>query len=183
MPPRTPARPASQRSISLLVGSRETRYAGSRAYRQLMSDATWIGIGTLVTAIVGLSLVGWQIREQRRALRAEFGNLYIERYWQIDDDLLIERKGSKKHRQHRHRYLRLFEDEFDVAHLGFLDAEQWQAWHSMLNDSKVLCRVKDDLRVCNPEGDEFRRLRACVKQREQGQRSHTVAKCMGNIAE
>ncbi len=80
-------------------------------YRPCMDGATWIGLGTLVTAVVGLSLVAWQLREQRRGMRAEFGNLYIERYWQIDDHLLLEPKGSERHRQHRHRYLRLFEDE------------------------------------------------------------------------
>ena len=89
-----------------------------------MDGATWIGLGTLVAAVVGLSLVAWQLREQRRGMRAEFGNLYIERYWQIDDDLLLEPKGSERHRQHRHRYLRLFEDEFDGAYLDFLDPRQ-----------------------------------------------------------
>ncbi len=66
-----------------------------------MDGAAWIGLGTLVTAVVGLSLVAWQLREQRRGMRAEFGNVYIERYWQIDDDLLLEPKGSERHRQHR----------------------------------------------------------------------------------
>jgi len=73
-------------------------------------------------------------------MRAEFGNLYIERYWQIDDDLLLEPKGSERHRQHRHRYLRLFEDEFDVAYLDFLDPQQWEAWHSVLDDPRALLR-------------------------------------------
>ena len=52
-------------------------------------------------------------------MQAEFGNLYIQRYWNIDDDLLLALKGSEKHRRHGRRYLRLFEDEFDVASLGF----------------------------------------------------------------
>src|SRR3954468_16244014 len=108
-----------------------------------MDSATWVGLGTMVIAIVGLSLVGWQLREQRRAMRAEFGNLYIQRYWQIDDDLLLEAKGSDRHKQHRHRYLRLFEDEFDVALLGFLDGEQWRAWHSVLDNPAALVRVQD----------------------------------------
>lgn len=59
-----------------------------------MDGATWIGLGTLLTAIVGLSLVGWQLHEQRRTMRAEFGNLYIQRYWDIDDALLLEAKGQ-----------------------------------------------------------------------------------------
>jgi hypothetical protein len=123
--------------------------------------------------------VGWQLREQRRAMRAEFGNLYIQRYWEIDDDLLLEAKGSDRHNQHRHRYLRLFEDEFDVAYLGFLDRQQWRAWHSVLDDPNVLLRVKDDLRVCNPTDDEFLRLRACIGQRDRDVSSNDVSHCQG----
>lgn len=145
-----------------------------------MNSATWIGLGTLVTAIVGLGLVVWQLRQQRRTMRAEFGNLYIERYWQIDDDLLLERKGSKRHRQHRHRYLRLFEDEFDVAKLGFLDLKQWRAWHGVLNDTGARELVRDDLQVCDPKGDSFRRLRACIAQHERDGVGHDVRRCAGS---
>jgi hypothetical protein len=147
-----------------------------------VDSATWIGLGTLVTAFVGLGLVAWQLSEQRRTMRAEFGNLYIERYWQIDDDLLLEPKGSDRHRQHRHRYLRLFEDEFDVANLGFLDLEQWRAWHGVLNDAGARERVSDDLRVCDPKGASFRRLRACIAQRERNGADHDVSRCEGRDA-
>jgi hypothetical protein len=101
-----------------------------------MDGSTWIALGTLVTAVAGLSLVGWQLHQQRVAMQAEFGNLYIQRYWDIDDDLLISTKGSEEHRRHRHRYLRLFEDEFDVAGLGFLNSQQWRAWHSILDGQR-----------------------------------------------
>lgn len=137
----------------------------------------WIGLGTLVTAVVGLSLVAWQLREQRRAMRAAFGNLYIQRYWEIDDDLLMEPKGSERHKQHRHRYLRLFEDEFDVASLGFLEREQWRAWHSVLNDTNTLDLVKEDLRVCNPANDQFEQLRRCIEQRDRDGGAHDVSQC------
>src|SRR5689334_21243876 len=113
-----------------------------------VSGELWVGLGTLAVAMVGLALVVWQLREQRRGMRAEFGNLYVQRYWEIDDDLLLETKGSDRHRQHRHRYLRRFEDEYDVAALGFLDARQWQAWHGVLDADSSRERVKDDLEVC-----------------------------------
>lgn len=151
-------------------------------YGSTVDIATWIGLGTLVTAIIGLRFVGRQLREQQRTLRAELGNLYIERYWQIDDDLLLERKGSKRHRQHRHRYLRLFEDEFDVAKLGFLDPEQWRVWHGVLSDEGARELIRDDLRVCDPKGDSFRRLRACITQRERDAADHDVRHCEGNYA-
>ena len=144
-----------------------------------MDFQVWLGIGTLSTATAGLMLVTWQLREQRRALRAEFGNLYIQRYWEIDDRLMFETKGSKEHRQNRHRYLRLFEDEFDVAKMGFLEIAQWRAWHSVLDDSHVLARVKGDLMTCNPRRDMFVRLRACIAQREEDQGPHGARACDG----
>lgn len=143
-----------------------------------MDGATWIGLGTLVTAIVGLSLVGWQLGEQRRSMRAEFGNLYVQRYWEIDDDLLLENKGSDRHKQHRHRYVRLFEDEFDAASLGFLDRQQWSVWHSVLDDTSSMVRVQGDLEVCDPDQHQFRRLRACIEQREREGATHDVSMCV-----
>lgn len=128
-------------------------------------------------AIVGLGLVVWQLREQRRAMRAEFGNLYVQRYWEIDDDLLLEPKGTDKHRQHRHRYLRLFEDEFDVAALGFLDSRQWEVWHGVLDNESALAKVKDDLELCDPVGSSFERLRGCIAQRDLERISHSAERC------
>lgn len=168
---------ASTSGISSIESVRPTEFCGRYGLR--MDGGTWVGLGTLVTAIVGLTLVAWQLHEQRRTMRAEFGNLYIERYWQIDDALLMETKGSDTHNQHRHRYLRLFEDEFDVASLGFLDARQWRAWHAVLDDTKPLERLKDDLRVCNPANDEFVRLRACIRQRDHDGKPHKIGECLG----
>jgi hypothetical protein len=144
-----------------------------------MDAATWIGIATLTAAVVGLSLVYWQLREQRRALRVELGNMYVQRYWEIDDALLLEPKGTKLHTQHRHRYLRLFEDEFDAAALAFLDDRQWDVWHSVLDDANSLELVEGDLDICNPEGDRFIRLRRCIQQRAQAGRHHGVGECDG----
>ena len=106
-------------------------------------------------------------------------SLYIQRFWAIDDDLLLAPKGTKMHDQHRHRYLRLFEDEFDVAALHFLDERQWAAWHSVLDDPHALELVEADLAVCDPVGDQFRRLRRCVQQRAQHSRRHAVSECQG----
>jgi len=144
-----------------------------------VDGANWIGLGTLLTAVLGVCFVGWQLGEQRRAMRAEFGNLYIQRYWSIDDDLMLADKNSPVHAQHRHRYLRLFEDEFDVASLGFLDKKQWRAWHSVLDSHKMLARLEDDLAVCNPDGDEFDRLRSCLAQRKREDEPHDVSRCLG----
>lgn len=148
-----------------------------------MDAGNWLGFGTLVTAIVGLGLVLFQLSDQRRAMRAQFGNMYIERYWQIDDSLLLETKDTDEHRRHRHRYLRLFEDEFDVARLGFLDERQWAVWHSVLDDGKSLSLVQEDLALCDPKREAFQRLRSCIAQREGSGDRHDIADCAGTKSE
>lgn len=142
-----------------------------------MNLSAWLGVGTLATAIVGLALIVWQLREQRRAIRAEFGNLYVQRYWEIDDALLCEPKGTARHDQHRHRYLRLFEDEYDVASLGFLDRQQWRAWHSTLDQPTNLAQVKSDLLDCTFSVGSFQKLRTCIDQRDREGRPHDVVDC------
>lgn len=148
-------------------------------YGAHMSVADWLGVGTLTVAAVGLCFVVFQLSEQRRAMRAQFGNLYIERFWQIDDALLLETKGTELHRRHRHRYLRLFEDEFDVARLGFLDERQWAVWHSVLDEPEALSLVKKDLELCAPDEEKFQRLRACIVQRDDVGKRHDIANCEG----
>lgn len=144
-----------------------------------MDAATLVGLGTLTTAVVGLGLVNLQLRAQRRATKAELGNLYVQRYWTIDDDLLLEPKESPKHKQHRHRYLRLFEDEFEAARLDFLDDKQWAVWHSVLDDQATADRVVEDLAVCDPEQGQFQHLRACIAQRQRESGSHRSPACAG----
>jgi hypothetical protein len=60
--------------------------------------SSWIALAvsaaTLIVAIVGLAYAGRELKLQTRQEPLQLGNLYIERYWQIDDDLLITRKGN-----------------------------------------------------------------------------------------
>lgn len=112
-------------------------------------------------------------------MRADFGNVYIERYWQIDDDLLLEPKGTEAHQRHRHRYLRLYEDEFDAASLGFLERRQWQVWHATLDDPAALNQIGADLDACDPDQERFARIRACIQQRADEQSAHLTRRCRG----
>lgn len=134
-------------------------------------------IVTALAATVGLFFAGWQLREQTRQKRLNLGQFYIERYWSIDDQLLLATKGASDHRQHRHRYLRLFEDEFDAARLKWLDAEQWTVWHAYLDNPQQAELVADDLAICDPEGQNFVLLRTCLHQRANDGRPHRSKTC------
>lgn len=50
--------------------------------------ADWFKGGTLLVALVAVFLGFREFQRSNRHQRLEFGNLYIQRYWQIDDDML-----------------------------------------------------------------------------------------------
>lgn len=92
----------------------------------------------------------------------ELGNLYIKRYWEIDDDLLILPKGSPEHKRARHRYLRLCEDEFEAASRGWLDEKQWVVWHEWLTRAKAHDILRKDLSLCSSDPADFERVQGCL---------------------
>jgi hypothetical protein len=122
-----------------------------------------LGFGTLVVAVVGVVGGLLALRQGNRQQMLELGNLYIQRYWTIDDDLLRLRKGTPEHKQARHRYLRLCEDEYEGARRDWFDGSQWTTWHEWLTAPNTREIVADDLKVCDPEETRFECLRACLK--------------------
>lgn len=93
----------------------------------------------------------------------ELGNLYIKRYWEIDDDLLILPKGSPEHTRARYRYLRLSEDEFEAASRRWLDKKQWVVWHEWLTQPKAQDKLREDLSRCSSDPADFDRLQRCLR--------------------
>ncbi|KQP78861.1 hypothetical protein ASF37_10185 [Aeromicrobium sp. Leaf289] len=142
-----------------------------------MDFASWLSLGTLVTLAIGLGVLAWHARGQRRMRRAEYGNVYIQRHWQIEDDVLVADEGSPQHQMHLQRYLRLLEDEFDAATLRFLDLPQWAVWHGVLDDDRARQRVTEALHACDPAAGEFRRLKRCLAQRERDRARHDISRC------
>ena len=120
-------------------------------------------LGTLVVAVIGVVGGLMALRQGNRQQLLELGNLYIQRYWAIDDDLLRLPKGSTEHKQARHRYLRLCEDEFEAARRGWFDESQWTAWHGWLADPATAVVITEDLEVCDPKANRFEYVRACLK--------------------
>ncbi|MGJ6980685.1 hypothetical protein ACSDQ9_09185 [Aestuariimicrobium soli] len=146
-----------------------------------MSVSVLIELATLMVAVVGVvgGLIGLQAANRQR--RLDLGNLYLQRYWEIDDDLLRLTKGSPEHNQARHRYLRLCEDEFEAAARSWLDPGQWHAWHSWLVTPASRELVRLDLEQCDPERRRFAFLLRCLDShpghewRECGGRTPLVA--------
>lgn len=85
----------------------------------IASVATAVGV---LLAAVGLFA---QVRQRKFALE----QMYIERYWAIDDDWTLSRHSGSPDTAHRERYWRLCEDEFEIARLGWIGARVWDVWH------------------------------------------------------
>lgn len=124
-----------------------------------------VDILTLAIASIGVSGGLWALRQTRKQRQIELAMLYLQRYWQIDDDLLRFSKGSVDHRQARHRYLRLCEDEFEAARLKTFDRLTWETWHGWLARPESVVKLKGDLEICDPGENYFSHLRACVASR------------------
>jgi hypothetical protein len=134
------------------------------------------GLGVLIAAI-GVPLFYAQLRLQNRQRKFELGNFYIQRFWEIDDAMLREPKGTDSHRRERHRYLRLCEDEYDAARYGWLDREHWSIWHEWLTSVKGASNLRSDLMACDPKENGFPSIRACLAQLEDEKQPHSIEFC------
>ena len=144
----------------------------------------WAAVATIAAsavAVAGLVTIFLQLRTQSQQRRLELGNFYINRYWQLDDDLLLTDKNDKAHQRHRHRYLRLTEDEFDAARVGWLDGEQWSVWHAVFVAKSGWESLKADLAAVAADGSGFESIRACTKQREDDGVSHDTHSCAARL--
>ena len=134
-------------------------------------------LAAVVVAAIGLLLTAQQLRIQNRQRLLELGNFYIARYWQIDDDLLLTKRTDEAHKGHRHRYLRLCEDEYDAARAKWLDSEQWAIWHMGLVGERSRELLEDDLSVRDPKLEAFVSLRTCLAQVERQGEPHSSERC------
>lgn len=139
--------------------------------------ATVTAIAAVFIAGIGIILTMLQLRRQTRQLKLELGNLYLMRYWQIDDDLLISIKGTEDHGRHRHRYLRLCEDEFEAAGRKWLESGQWAVWHEWLVSPQSIGRLVSDLNFCDPGVTRFNSIRKCIAQVHTEGRVHSAGTC------
>lgn len=140
-------------------------------------NVPWIEAATFVVAFVGVVGGLYALRQANRQRRLDLGSLYLQRYWEIDDDLLQLDKGTLEHNHARHRYLRLCEDELEAAHRGWLERSQWEAWHDWVASVVAQPRLVADLEVCDQGHERFEYLRACL----QGEPGHLWALCPSRV--
>jgi hypothetical protein len=131
-----------------------------------------VPLGILVAACVGVL----QLRDVKRASRAAAGGVYVQRYWQVEDDL--RRTGADPRETHGDpRFLRLLDDEMAVASIGLLDLQQWATWHGVLDDDATRRQVVAALEAHDPTVLGFPRLRRCLEQRERDGARHDISRC------
>src|SRR6476661_3399334 len=88
-------------------------------------------IASIVTAVgVFFAVIG--LFAQTRQRKFGLAELYIQRYWQIDDAMKLAVAEGKSDAVDQARYLVLCEDEYEVAQLGWIDANVWRVWHEAI---------------------------------------------------
>lgn len=127
--------------------------------------ASWATATGAVIAAVGLLLTARQLKIQNRQHRLELGSLYTSRFSAVDDELTMIDPESEpeRYKRLRVRYLKLCEDEFDAARLGWLDSEQWAIWHHEYTRPRLREELESSIR---DHGDELDipSLKACLAQ-------------------
>jgi hypothetical protein len=120
-----------------------------------------VGISTAVAVFIAAA----GVFAQSRARKFGLAQVYIKRYWKIDDHLLQEGCPSPDS-ANAGRYLRLCEDEFDAARQGWIDVAVWRAWHGSIQ-SQVRELGLNDVR-------KYKQLQRCMDQPD-----HKATKCEG----
>ena len=143
-------------------------------HERLISVASW-GLAHLegLIAALGLVFVGWQIRLQTRAEKEGLTHAYLPRYWEIDDCVRSPGIPEDERNYHLARYLRLTEDEFEAARLGWLPTHRWEVWHEWLCDDRFRDELSTRVDTVGPPEGECMHLRRCLGVGQP----HTWADC------
>lgn len=118
------------------------------------------GMATAVGVFVGAA----GLFAQTRARKFGLAQVYIKRYWEVDE-LFVGDDRQRHESTYARRYLRLCEDEFDAARLGWVDIAVWRAWHEGIR-SQV---QREGFNV-----DKYVQLKRCIEQSD-----HQATKCRG----
>lgn len=116
----------------------------------------------IVAVVVAIGTFIFYVRQEGRAKKTQLSAMYLQRYWEIDDDLLKAPKGTEDYRRHVHRLLILAEDEFDAARSGHLDPRYWEKWHGWIAHPSQREQRSADLRLVDPDAARFEHLRICL---------------------
>lgn len=88
----------------------------------------WVTAVTSALALVGLLFVWLQLKAQKRQLIRDIENDYVQRYRQIRDNIDASTAGSGEERRWRLAYVRLCEDQIDLANSTGVTPMTWHQW-------------------------------------------------------
>ncbi len=112
-------------------------------------------IATVATA-VGVLLAAAGLIAQARQRKFGLAQIYIQRYWDLDD---LKRLDPGQN-AHTISYLRLCEDEYEVARLGWIDSGVWRVWHDGIRAGIKYLDIPDTeyalIRRCHDQGSGHR---------------------------
>ncbi|BBX48055.1 hypothetical protein GCM10009641_09010 [Mycobacterium cookii] len=113
---------------------------------------------------VGVFIAAAGLFAQTRARKFGLAQVYIKRYWEVAE-LFVEDDRLRHDSTYARRYLRLREDEFDAARLGWVDIAVWRAWHE---------GIRSQVKTERFEVDKYGQLKHCTERND-----HEAAKCPG----
>lgn len=120
------------------------------------------GIATAVAVLVAAA----GLFAQSRARKFGLAQVYIQRYWVVDEQFLPDRRPDPAGPA-AHRYLRLCEDEFDAAEQGWIDVAVWQTWHE---------GIRDQVDALHLDTSAYDHLRECFESPDE---DHDATRCPG----
>lgn len=126
-------------------------------------------IASVATAFGVLGGFG-AITVQARTRKFDIARTYVERYWMIDDAIRMSTARNEPDLVvHQQRYLRLSEDEYDLARLGWISDRVWREWHTAIRHQApgyLPAPPYPDI------PDEYARLIACLADLDPDHKAH-----------
>lgn len=121
----------------------------------------WVTAVTSAMALVGLLFVWLQLKAQKRQLIRDIENDYVQRYWQIRDNIDASTfGGGGEERRWRLAYVRLCEDQIDLANAVGVTPTTWRQWDAGMRAELMRFEIYRDVVKAHP--DEFRGVRALM---------------------
>jgi hypothetical protein len=106
-----------------------------------------------VATAVGVLVAVYGILAQNRQRKLGLVQLYVQRYWELDDAIRLAEAADQSVSVHHERYLRLCEDEYEVTGLGWIPMSVWAIWHE---------GIQNGVRGLGTDTHDLHWLQACL---------------------
>lgn len=137
-------------------------------------------IASVVTAVAVIFVV-FQLVGDRNSRHREFENLYVQRYWNLTDQMSFDPwskplRSSLSDRDHGlcRAYLRLCEDEVELRIHGYITDQTWKLWAEGIKAQTGIEPFKEIL--SSEPKDQLPELRKFLRDDEDPLRRNRVAR-------